>query len=222
MAESRCGTAEARIAELESELDAARKSQSAWEKEWHKEVVKGEEMRKRIKQLEQDAGISEGVCEELQAELNTACGCVINESGNVETRCDWHWEAARMDMTTIDMQNKEIAQLKARIADLERDVAAHDAGRELDAATMREYEARIAELDRELDETRWDRDAAQTSAEHISKIQTDVSRLYDELLYQVGIKHPDETRHETALRYLRNAEKSQDGACKSEALPNDG
>ena len=30
--------------------------------------------------------------------------------------------------------------------------------------------------------------------------------LYHELLYQVGNKYPDETRHQTALRYLRKAE----------------
>lgn len=29
---------------------------------------------------------------------------------------------------------------------------------------------------------------------------------YDELLYAVGNKHPNETRHETALRYIRQAE----------------
>jgi hypothetical protein len=30
--------------------------------------------------------------------------------------------------------------------------------------------------------------------------------LYMELLYQVSTKHPDETSHETALRYIREAE----------------
>jgi len=30
---------------------------------------------------------------------------------------------------------------------------------------------------------------------------------YHELLYAVATKHPDETRHETALRYIRNAER---------------
>lgn len=40
--------------------------------------------------------------------------------------------------------------------------------------------------------------------------------LYHELLYQVGKKHPGESRHETALRYLRNAETSGDStACKA-------
>ena len=31
-------------------------------------------------------------------------------------------------------------------------------------------------------------------------------RLYDELLYQVGMKYPGESRHQTALRYLQLAE----------------
>jgi hypothetical protein len=34
----------------------------------------------------------------------------------------------------------------------------------------------------------------------------DYKALYCELLYQVSTKHPDETRHETALRYIRQAE----------------
>jgi hypothetical protein len=34
--------------------------------------------------------------------------------------------------------------------------------------------------------------------------------LYNELLYQVARKHPNETRHETALRYIRQAETGDD------------
>jgi hypothetical protein len=29
---------------------------------------------------------------------------------------------------------------------------------------------------------------------------------YDELIFAVGIKHPNETRHQTALRYIQRAE----------------
>ncbi len=29
---------------------------------------------------------------------------------------------------------------------------------------------------------------------------------YDELIFAVSMKHPDETRHETALKYIRRAE----------------
>ena len=31
-------------------------------------------------------------------------------------------------------------------------------------------------------------------------------RLYHELLYVVSMKHPNESRHETALRYIRERE----------------
>ncbi len=33
-------------------------------------------------------------------------------------------------------------------------------------------------------------------------------QAYFELIYAVGIKHPNETRHETALRYIKQAEMS--------------
>lgn len=40
-------------------------------------------------------------------------------------------------------------------------------------------------------------------------------KLYDELIYAVESKHPDETRHETALRYIREREQPKDvQACK--------
>jgi hypothetical protein len=36
----------------------------------------------------------------------------------------------------------------------------------------------------------------------------EIERKYTELIYQVESKFPMETRHETALRYIKNAEKS--------------
>ena len=39
-----------------------------------------------------------------------------------------------------------------------------------------------------------------------AKSPPDMSELYYELLYAVGKKAPGETRHETALRYIRSAE----------------
>jgi hypothetical protein len=42
--------------------------------------------------------------------------------------------------------------------------------------------------------------------------------MLTELLYAVGKKYPDETRHETALRYIRQAEAPQNDMCKDEAL----
>jgi hypothetical protein len=41
--------------------------------------------------------------------------------------------------------------------------------------------------------------------------------LYEELLFAVGNKHPDETRHQTALRYIRQAEAAGIGASSGSA-----
>ena len=58
---------------------------------------------------------------------------------------------------------------------------------------------------------------AEDTAEKLKARAEKVESLYYELLYQVGIKHPNESRHDTALRYLRNAEKSGDQCEKMEA-----
>ena len=42
---------------------------------------------------------------------------------------------------------------------------------------------------------------------------------YKELIYAVGMKHPNETRHETALRYIKQAEDRKLGAAKETQLP---
>lgn len=44
----------------------------------------------------------------------------------------------------------------------------------------------------------------------IAELERDAEKisLYYELIYAVGKKYPDETRHQTALRYIRNAETS--------------
>ena len=46
-------------------------------------------------------------------------------------------------------------------------------------------------------------------------------QLYHELLYQVGMKYPNESRHETALRYLKRAEQQANGPaqCAKEDQP---
>ena len=43
--------------------------------------------------------------------------------------------------------------------------------------------------------------------------------LYGELLYAVANKFPGESRHQTALRYIRNAEKGSDNATTQEGKP---
>jgi hypothetical protein len=48
------------------------------------------------------------------------------------------------------------------------------------------------------------------------KLDLEESRAkYHELLYAVGKKYPGELRHETALRYIRQAERPADDAAKS-------
>jgi hypothetical protein len=48
--------------------------------------------------------------------------------------------------------------------------------------------------------------------QQLAEAQRDAAR-YNELLYAVAKKHPDETRHETALRYIRQAEQPKDDQC---------
>lgn len=55
----------------------------------------------------------------------------------------------------------------------------------------------------------WNRRATPPGYETVPEGASDYKALYHELVYQVGIKHPDETRHQTALRYLTNAENQQ-------------
>ena len=42
--------------------------------------------------------------------------------------------------------------------------------------------------------------------------ELELARLYDELIMQVQMKYPGETRHETALRHIRQAEAPSDNA----------
>lgn len=44
------------------------------------------------------------------------------------------------------------------------------------------------------------------------------AKLYQELIYNVSKKYPNETRHETALRYIRQAENQPDQAMLTEAM----
>ena len=49
-----------------------------------------------------------------------------------------------------------------------------------------------------------------------TRARTRDERLYDALLYAVGNKYRDETRHETALRYIRNAEREIYGPAQTD------
>jgi hypothetical protein len=53
---------------------------------------------------------------------------------------------------------------------------------------------------------------AQTDAAELSRLRG----LYEELLYAVGNKYPGETRHQTALRYIQQAEAPRISAAQCE------
>lgn len=42
--------------------------------------------------------------------------------------------------------------------------------------------------------------------------------LYNELIYAVASRHKGETRHETALRYIREVEKHIEGPCVESSI----
>ena len=62
----------------------------------------------------------------------------------------------------------------------------------------------LIEMDRQNNELR---------ARHAALVEK-----YAELLFAVGNKYPNESRHETALRYIRNAEKPTDNIAHQSAL----
>lgn len=61
---------------------------------------------------------------------------------------------------------------------------------------------------------------AQKDAECERRVE-EATKNYIELLMAVGNKYPGETRHETALRYIRQAEQSSDVASEATTQPKD-
>jgi len=55
----------------------------------------------------------------------------------------------------------------------------------------------------------------------IAPIAGSVEMLYHELIMAVSKKFPNETRHETALRYIRECEDRCSGPCKSNRSVNE-
>jgi hypothetical protein len=47
-----------------------------------------------------------------------------------------------------------------------------------------------------------------------ARVEPDYKALYHELLFAVGNKYPDETRHQTALKYIRRAEEPKETAAQ--------
>lgn len=64
-----------------------------------------------------------------------------------------------------------------------------------------------------------DLDRLKTDKKRIKCKQLDYERLYNELIMAVAKKYPGESRHQTALRYIQNAERSsgQSNTSKVEA-----
>lgn len=61
------------------------------------------------------------------------------------------------------------------------------------------------------------------AADEITQLREQLAKAreqYEELLYGVSRKLPDETRHETALRYILQAEKQDNTPCKATETDN--
>ena len=89
--------------------------------------------------------------ETLQRELDKACGCTIDEGGDVTDKCDWHFEAAKLDRAEIDRLQRERDELKA---DQEKGIADYLA---LQDRCDAKHNA-LCKAERERDEARDERD----------------------------------------------------------------
>lgn len=89
-------------------------------------------------------------------------------------------------------------------ADADRWMAA-DVGRDNEEAGLLAEEAAqtIEALCLQVDE-------AVAAATKAAETLAELNERYGQLIYSVSMKHPNESRHETALRYIRQAEK---GSC---------
>lgn len=77
---------------------------------------------------------------------------------------------------------------------------------------VRPLQERIAELEAENERLRADLQGAEQRTNNESILE-----LYHDLLYQVETKFPNETRHETAKRLIRNAERGNSEPCGQRA-----
>lgn len=86
------------------------------------------------------------------------------------------------------------------------------------SATERKDAALIVELVNSADELLAEIANLRAANDILAEYAKSTRHDYTELLYAVGKKYPDETRHETALRYIRQAEAPQNDVCKEAAL----
>jgi len=124
-------------------------------------------------------------------------------------------EEAESDIAGYWLTQKQRAEAaEAQVAELQ-----HDISRQMAIATehvnrAEAAEAQVAGLRRELDEVQKECDGMRAiglvdwkgRAEAAEAQVAELRKLYEELLYAVACKFPGETRHQTALRYINNAE----------------
>jgi len=106
-------------------------------------------------------------------------------------------------LSILNAQKEGDLRLRNLIATKEGYIA--QANRELSLGDWQcDWGAAIREVDKEIE--------ALSSPPRVS--DEDWKALYHELLYAVERKFPNETRHQTALRYIQNAEKVTVGVAK--------
>jgi len=110
-------------------------------------------------------------------------------------RCDTHEEMGDEDGCLVGAR-EEIADLRQRLGILEN--------------RLKNYDTLFEEV---LVLRNSDRDIRRQNADLRKRLE-EAERQYHELLFAVETKHDGETRHETALRYVRQGEYKGDGvAC---------
>ena len=102
-----------------------------------------------------------------------------------------------------------IEQLQAKIAELEEALLKTKMDLLTSYGESEELLGRIAELEADVERLSAAHvKACQANADSQAELAKAEQRVakYNELIYAVQTKNPDETRHQTALRYIRNAE----------------
>lgn len=147
---------------------------------------------------------------------------------------DWpmHEQVWGMVEAFVDGKPNEIEQLQAKVAELEEEKKELQALLDFDNARLDQIEdeledveylgpfvegikvlkTQLAAAQEEIKTVTEQKNRMwfemQTAQDQLAKAEQRVAE-YNELIYAVQTKHHDETRHQTALRYIRNAENRQ-------------
>ena len=114
--------------------------------------------------------------------------------------------------TEIALLQYELEKLRARVAELEErrcEICGYAEHHREHTSCLRTQLAAAQEEIKTVTEQKnrmWFE--MQTAQDQLAKAEQRVAE-YNELIYAVQTKHHDETRHQTALRYIRNAENRQ-------------